>query len=202
MKQFIEKFFAIEQTLAQETGPFKLFALLERATAFDDWDIIMASKGLPDNDMSVLKEVIEKIHAVLTHDEKMKMNAVILLNVNDHFVKEVHKFLAEHHNPTEFSNAEINGLEISRCYIITSPIPQTEPVSPSSKKLLTQAAKWIRKSALGGDSEAQNTLGLMYLEGEGVNKNLNLAKKWFKKAATLGHAQAQQNLQALQLLYK
>jgi len=104
--------------------------------------------------------------------------------------------LAEHHNPTEFSNAEINGLEISRGYIITSPIPQ--PASPSSKELLTQASKWIRKAATGGDREAQNTLGLMYLKGEGAKKNLNLAKKWFKKAAALGHAQAQQNLQALQ----
>jgi len=196
MNPFIEKFLAIEQTLAQEKGPFKLFALLERATVFDDWDIIMASKGLPDNEMSVLKEVIEKIHAVLTHEEKMKMNAVILLDVNDHFVKEVQKFLAEHHNPTEFSSAEINGLEISRGYIITSPIPQ--PVSPSSKELLTQASKWIRKAATGGDCEAQNTLGLMYLKGEGAKKNLNLANKWFKKAAALGHAQAQQNLQALQ----
>jgi hypothetical protein len=197
MNDFIKKFSLIEKKLVQDKGPFKLFALLERATAFDDWDVIMASKGLPDNDMSVLKEVIEKIHAVLTDEEKLKMNAVILLDVNDHFVKEVQKFLAEHHNPTEFSNAEINGLEISRGYIITSPIPQTEPISSSSKELLTQAAKWIRKAATAGDREAQHTLGLMYLKGEGVKKNQNLAKKWFKKAATLGHAQAQQNLEAL-----
>lgn len=197
MNPFIEKFITIEQTLAQEKGPFKLFSLLERATVFDDWDVVMASKGLPDNDMSVLKEVIDKIHAVLTYEEKMKMNAVILLNVNDLFVKEVQIFLVEHQNPTEFSNVEINGLEISRGYIITSPIPQTESVSATSKELLAQAAKWIRKAATAGDSEAQNTLGVMYLKGEGVKQNLSLAKKWFKKAATLGHVQAQQNLQAL-----
>jgi hypothetical protein len=199
MNKFMEKFPAIERTLAQKTGEFKLFALLEREIAFDRWDVIMASEGLPDNDMSVLKEVIEKIHAVLTREEKIKMNAVILLDVNDPFITEVQKFLTKHHNPTEFSNAEINGLEISRGYIITSQIPQTEPVSPSSKELLTQAAKWIRKAATAGDREAQNTLGLMYLKGEGVKKNMNFSKKWFKKAATLGHAQAQQNLQALQL---
>jgi len=71
----------------------------------------------------------------------MKMNAVILLNVNDHFVKEVQQFLEEHHNPAEFSNAEINGLEISRGYIITSPIPHTKPASSSSKELLSQKSK-------------------------------------------------------------
>ena len=188
MNDFMEKFSSIEQTLVQEKGQFKLFALLEREAVFDTWDVIMASKGLPDYDMSVLKYVVEKIQAVLTAKEMIKIGAVILLDVNDHFVKEVQKFLAEYHNPTEFSNAEINGLEISRGYIITSPIPQTEPVSSSSKKLLTQSAKWIRKAALGGDREAQNTLGLMYLKGEGVKKNLNLAKKWFKKAAILEHA--------------
>jgi len=202
MNKFIKKFFAIEQELVQEKGEFKLFSLFERATAFDDWDVIMASKGLPDNDMSVLREVIEKIQARLTSEEKMKMNAVILLDVNDIFVKEVHKFLEEHHNPTEFSNAEINGLEISRGYIIASPISQTETVSsvssPSSERLIKMASKWIRKAARLGDSEAQNTLGLMYLKGDGVKKNLNLAKKWLKKAATLGHAQAQMNLEALQ----
>jgi phosphoribosylaminoimidazole (AIR) synthetase len=199
MNEFIKKFFAIEQALAQEKGEFELFSLFERATAFDDWDVIMASKGLPDNDMSVLREVIEKIQARLTHEEKMKLNAVILLDVNDIFVKEVHNFLEEHHNPAEFSNAEINGLEISRGYIIASPIPQTEKVSPpSSERLVKKASKWIRKAATQGDSDAQNTLGLMYLNGEGVKKNLNLAKRWFKKAATLGHAQAQQNLEALQ----
>jgi hypothetical protein len=197
MNEFVKKFSLIKQALVQEKGPFKLFALLERAIVFDTWDVIMASKGLPDHDMSVLKYVVEKIQGVLTTDEMIKIGAVILLDVNDHFVKEVQKFLAEHHNPTEFSNAEINGLEISRGYIITSPIPQTEPISSSSKELLTQAAKWIRKAATAGDREAQHMLGLMYLKGEGVKQNLNLAKKWFKKAATLGHAQAQQHLEAL-----
>ncbi|RKZ70724.1 MAG: hypothetical protein DRR19_33185 [Candidatus Parabeggiatoa sp. nov. 1] len=148
MNEFIKKFYAIEPALAQEKGPFELFSLLKRATAFDDWDVIMASKGLPDNDMSVLREVIEKIQARLTHEEKMKINAVILLDVNDIFVKKVHHFLEEHHNPTEFSNAEINGLEISRGYIIVSPIPQTEKVSPPSSELLIKtASKWIRKAA-------------------------------------------------------
>ncbi len=197
MNDFIEKFCSIEQSLVQEKGQFKLFALLERATVFDTWDVIMASKGLPDNEMSVLKYVVDKIQAVLTRQEMIRIGAVILLDVNDHFVKEVQKFLVEHQNPTEFSNAEINGLEISRGYIITSPIPKTESVSASSKELLDQAAKWIRKAATAGDREAQNTLGVMYLKGEGVKKNLTLAKKWFKKAATLGHVQAQENLQAL-----
>jgi len=195
--KFFEKLSTVEQTLAQEKGPFKLFALLEHATACDDWDIVMASEGLPEDEMPVLEYVVKKIQAVLTSQEMLKIGGVILLDINDHFVNEVQKFLAEHQNPKEFSNAEINGLEISRGYVITSPIPR-EPVFSPAKTLLTQATKWVRAAATQGDSDAQNTLGLMYLKGEGVKKNLNLAKKWFKKAATLGHTQAQRNLQALQ----
>ena len=195
MNSFIEKFPVIERSLAKEKGEFTLFALLERQTVFDRWDVVMASKGIPDNEMSVLKEVIDKIHAVLTEEEKIKMSAVILLDVNDHFVKEVEKFLVEHDNPTSFSNAEINGLEISRGYIITSPIPKTEKSSSDSSALLATALPWIRNAANQGDREAQNTLGLMYLKGEGVKKNVSVAKKWFKKAAALGHAQAQDQLE-------
>jgi len=194
MNSFIEKFPAIERSLAQEKGEFKLFALLERDMVFDRWDVVMAAKGIPDNDISVLEEIIHKIHAVLTHEEKIRMSAVILLDVNDHFVKEVEKFLVEHDNPTSFSNAEINGIEISRGYIITSPIPKTEK---NSSALLATALPWIRNAANQGDSEAQNTLGLMYLTGEGVKKNVSVAKKWFKKAAALGHTQAQHQLEVL-----
>ncbi|RKZ80347.1 MAG: hypothetical protein DRR19_23740 [Candidatus Parabeggiatoa sp. nov. 1] len=66
------------------------------------------------------------------------------------------------------------------------------PIIPfNSKRLLTPAAKWIRKAALLRDCYVQTPLGLMSFTGEGVNKNMNLAKNWFPKAATLGHPQAE-----------
>jgi hypothetical protein len=43
MNDFIEKFCSREQTLVQEKGQFKLFALLEREAVFDTYDVIMAS---------------------------------------------------------------------------------------------------------------------------------------------------------------
>jgi hypothetical protein len=198
MKELIEKLSTNEQTIVQNNGPIKLFALFERLRVPSRWDVVIASNGLPENDIDVLKDIIEKIRAVLSKEEMIKIAAVILLDVNDHFVNEVQQFLEEHHNPTAFSNAEINGSDISRGYIITSPVSSSEKVSPKSSELLTSASQWIRKAATQGDTEAQNTLGLMYLKGEGVKQNLNQAKKWFRKAATLGHAQAQHHLEALQ----
>lgn len=62
------------------------------------------------------------------------------------------------------------------------------------------AAKELRKSAEGGDVAAQNRLGLLYNEGQGVPQNYRQAKQWFEKAAEQGHAGAQVNLGTLYLL--
>ena len=48
--------------------------------------------------------------------------------------------------------------------------------------------------ALKNDSSAQNNLGLMYENGQGVKQDYLKAKEWYEKAAIQGHASAQLNL--------
>ena len=45
------------------------------------------------------------------------------------------------------------------------------------------ALKWYRKAGAQGDADAQNNLGQMYEDGEGVQQNYALAAKWYRKAA-------------------
>ncbi|MBR4517424.1 MAG: sel1 repeat family protein [Victivallales bacterium] len=45
----------------------------------------------------------------------------------------------------------------------------------------------------GGSADAQNELGLRYLEGEGVKKNARQAATWLKRAADHNHPDAQYN---------
>lgn len=52
----------------------------------------------------------------------------------------------------------------------------------------------IRLRAEQGDAEAQNELGMMYVRGEGVNKQLFEASRWFRKAAEQGNARGQYHL--------
>ena len=49
-------------------------------------------------------------------------------------------------------------------------------------------------SAKEGDSSAQNNLGLMYDNGNGVVQNYKEAVKWYRKAAEQGFSSAQNNL--------
>jgi len=56
------------------------------------------------------------------------------------------------------------------------------------------ALKEWRPLAEQGNARAQNNLGTMYAEGEGVKQDHAEAVKWFRRAAEQGHASAQNNL--------
>ena len=60
-----------------------------------------------------------------------------------------------------------------------------------------QAAQWWRKAAQQGNAEAQNQLGFLYVNGEGVSRDYAQAAQWWNKAAQQGNAEAQQHLGAL-----
>ena len=62
---------------------------------------------------------------------------------------------------------------------------------------LAEAAKWYRKAAEQGHSEAQYQLGECYYCGHGVDKDYNEAVKWFRKAAEQGNSDAQYTLDML-----
>ena len=48
-----------------------------------------------------------------------------------------------------------------------------------------------------GDANAQYNLGVMYMNGEGVEQSTEEAIKWAKKAAEQGHEMAIQALESL-----
>ncbi len=57
-----------------------------------------------------------------------------------------------------------------------------------------EAAELYEKAANAGSAEAQCNLGVMYYEGEGVDKDFSSAAMWFKRAAKMRYAKAEYNL--------
>ena len=57
-----------------------------------------------------------------------------------------------------------------------------------------EALKWMQPLAGRGDAVAQNNIGLLYLNGEGVPQNYQEALKWFGLAALQGNVSAQHNI--------
>lgn len=57
-----------------------------------------------------------------------------------------------------------------------------------------KAAEWFMKSAQQGNVKAQNKLGQMYEQGEGLPQDDEKALQWYKRAALQGYSEAQYNL--------
>jgi TPR repeat protein len=51
-----------------------------------------------------------------------------------------------------------------------------------------EAIEWFRKSAESGLDDSQAMLGALYLDGNGVPKDVALARRWLSLAAQQGHA--------------
>jgi hypothetical protein len=70
---------------------------------------------------------------------------------------------------------------------------------------VTEALRWLKKSAASGNPDAQSSLGQMYEDGEGVRQSYVLAAKWYRKAAEhvpdLGGAGSGRNSLGLLYLY-
>ena len=62
------------------------------------------------------------------------------------------------------------------------------------------ALRIFRQLADQGDANAQDTLGIMYSNGQGVPKDYGEGLKWYRKAADQGHAQAQYSLGSIYYL--
>ena len=63
-----------------------------------------------------------------------------------------------------------------------------------SAETFVEAAGWFAKAAEQGHADAQFELGSLYVNGTGVQKDINEAAKWIRKAAEQGHAEAQRDL--------
>ena len=60
-----------------------------------------------------------------------------------------------------------------------------------------EAVRWYRQAAEQGHANAQNNLGIMYDNGEGVPEDDTEAVRWYRKAAEQRDADAQYNLGAM-----
>ncbi|MHB1758310.1 MAG: caspase family protein [Leptospirillum sp.] len=60
-----------------------------------------------------------------------------------------------------------------------------------------KAARYFLLSAKGGDADAMNNLGLVYMRGDGVPVNSEKARFWFQKAADHGLSEAKKNMDFL-----
>ncbi len=59
---------------------------------------------------------------------------------------------------------------------------------------IQNAIKLYKEVSKSGDEEADFKLGLIYYNGKGINKDLNISLSYFNKAAQYGHKKAKYNI--------
>ena len=67
-----------------------------------------------------------------------------------------------------------------------------QPFAPSES--IAADLDEVRKAAQEGNARAQNSLGVLYVKGDGVEQNAKEAVRWFRRAAKQGHVGSQYNL--------
>jgi len=73
----------------------------------------------------------------------------------------------------------------------TTAEPHDAMRSDAPKDLHLAAYPDLPRRAAQGEAQAQSSLALAYLKGQGTTKNLRLARQWAEKAALQGHAEGQ-----------
>jgi hypothetical protein len=79
--------------------------------------------------------------------------------------------------------------------IITNAVP--EKTKEQKEEITRKTIQFQMKQAEQGAPTAQYDLGMRYLNGDGVEKNLELAEKWFQASATNGNSLAAKKLEEL-----
>ena len=120
MSEFIEKFKAIEKTIADEKGGIVLFSLFVREESIGKWDVVISAPWTRENWPEPLDYVIGVTHSRLTPAEIISLSAFFLLEPSEPFVREVNQMVQVEHGLVELRDVVLNGMAMTRAYIITS----------------------------------------------------------------------------------
>jgi hypothetical protein len=89
---------------------------------------------------------------------------------------------------------DISGRLTKMSNSIGAATPEDEASESLERKDYATALALFEPLAKSGDPYAQNSLGTMYAQGEGVQQDDQTAVYWFSQAAAQGHGEAQWNL--------
>lgn len=131
MSEIIEKFRAIEKLIADEKGGIVLFGLFVREDSIGNWDVVISAPWVVDkNRREALDYVIAVTYSRLTREEILSLSAFFLLEPWQPFVREVTQMVQVEHGLVELRDVVLNGMAMTRAYIMTSRSADRAGVSP------------------------------------------------------------------------
>ena len=120
MKEIVEKLKQQENNMAQEKGPFDLFALFLREDSPDKWDIVVAAQWIEKNKQDALKYITEALHKSLTQSEILKLSRIAIIDKSNPALEVFQRAIHVEHGMSEIKDSNFFGLQIKHVYLITS----------------------------------------------------------------------------------
>ena len=116
MKEIVEKLKQQESNMAQDKGPFDLFALFLREDAPDKWDLVVAAKWIDKNKKNALKYITEALHKSLTQSEILKLSRIAIIDESNPALEAFQRAMNIEHGMAEIKDSNFFGLQIKHMY--------------------------------------------------------------------------------------
>ena len=120
MKDIAERLRITEKEMANEKGPFLLFALILREDAPDLWDLVVSAPWIESNKAKALAYIASKVKEALPEEEITKLSRIALIDPNNPALEAVQKTIHVEPGLTDVQDSVFFGLPIRHAYIVTS----------------------------------------------------------------------------------
>jgi hypothetical protein len=122
--ELTEKFTELEAHIAEERGPFALFALFMREGAPNCWDLIVSAPWAGEDTRSVIDYFVSQIKSRLGAQVLIYLSRIIVINPQDSAIQALNRSIQVEHGRVEVRDSDFFGLTVKHAYIITSQRPQ------------------------------------------------------------------------------
>lgn len=128
MKALAEKLRGLEQKIADEKGPFNLFALFLREGAPNVWDLVVAAEWIDLDQSEALVDISQRVSAYLLPEEIVRIARVVIVDRSNPEVGAIAAAVSGSRDIVEVSNRTFFDLAMKRGFIIVAQVD-----SPPSK---------------------------------------------------------------------
>ena len=97
MKEIAEKLKHQEELMAQEKGPFDLFALFLREDAPDKWDLVIAADWIERDKQTALKYIASIVQEALSQEELLKLSRIAIIDESNPALEAFHRAVHVEH---------------------------------------------------------------------------------------------------------
>lgn len=106
--------------MAEEKGPFDLFALFLREDAPGKWDLVVAAEWIEKNKQEALKYISDALKTKLSQSELIKLSRISIIDESNPALGALQSAMHVEHGMADIKDSNFFGLQIKHAYLITS----------------------------------------------------------------------------------